>query len=55
MHQSGGLQRLSRLFVRQPGGCQFAQFIIDQRQELFGRSRIASFKLPENLSEVGHG
>ena len=41
MHQGRGLERLAGLLLRQLQGGQLAQLVIDQRQELLGRLRVA--------------
>ena len=45
MHEGRGLKRLSRLLLGQPGRGQFTQLVVDQRQKLRGRGRIAGFDL----------
>jgi hypothetical protein len=41
MHQGGSLERLARLLLGQTLRRQFAQLIVDQRQELLGGVRVA--------------
>lgn len=48
------LERLPRLFVRQPGSRQFPQFVIDQRQQLLRRRRIAVFNRREDSGDFTH-
>ena len=55
MHQRRRLQRLSRLLMGQLLPGQAPQFVIDQRQELAGRGRIAGFDLRQELCDVRHG
>lgn len=55
MDQGRGLQRLSRLFLSQPRRRQFSQLVINQRQQLLGRRRIARFDLAGDLGDAGHG
>jgi hypothetical protein len=43
--ESGGLQRLARLLVRQLGGSEFAEFIVDEGKQLFRRARITILNL----------
>src|SRR5262249_30679086 len=54
MNQSGGLQCLARLLLRQPSGGEFAQLVIYQRQELLGGSRIARIDRVQNLGDFVH-
>jgi hypothetical protein len=54
MHESGGLERVLVAFPRQAMRRQPAQFIIDQRQQLRPRARIAIRRGPENFCDVGH-
>ncbi len=39
--QGRGLERLARLLVREPQGCQLPQLVVDQRQQLLGGPRVA--------------
>lgn len=55
MHERRCLQRLPGIFPRQAQGCQFPQFVVDQRQQQLRGSRVASFDCAENLRDVGHG
>ena len=55
MHQRGGLQRLSGFLIGHADDGQLAQFLIDQRQQLIGRLRIARINGVEQLGNVGHG
>ena len=41
MHQGSSLKGLPRLLLCQLGGCQFAELIVDQWQQLFSNGRIA--------------
>jgi hypothetical protein len=41
MHQRRGVERLARPFMRELGGGELAQFLVDQRQKLLGGTRIA--------------
>ena len=45
VHQRRGLQRLARLLVGQLGGGQFAQLLVDQRQQLLRSGWVAGFDL----------
>src|SRR5262245_27750418 len=54
VHQRRGLERLSRLLVRQLRGGQLPQFVIDERQELLGGLRIAGVDLREDACHVAH-
>ena len=55
MHQRRRLQRLPRLLVGQLRRRQLPQLVIDQRQELLGRRRIAGIDLRQDAGDVGHG
>ena len=55
MHQRRRLQRLPRLLVGQLRRSQPAQFVIDERQQLFRRQAIAGFDLGQDVRDVGHG
>jgi hypothetical protein len=52
--QSGGLPRLAGLFLAKFLGRQFAQFVVNQRQELFGGVRIALFDGGQDAGDIGH-
>ena len=54
MHQGGRLQGLAGLFVRQPLGGQPAQLVVDQRQELLGRVRVALLDGGQDLRDIAH-
>jgi len=54
MHEGSRLKCLAWLFLRQPLGRQFAQLIVNQRQKLFGSSRIALFDGRKNARDIGH-
>jgi len=54
MDQCRGLQRLSGILLSHFVGGQFAQLVIDQRQQLLGGLAVASFDLPEDLGDVNH-
>ncbi len=55
MHQCGRLQRLPGFLLSQFGRREFPQFVIDQRQQLLRRRRIAGFNIRQDASYVGHG
>ena len=55
MHQRGGLQRLAGFLISHADNGQLAQLLIDQRQQLIGRLRLARFNGVEQLGNVGHG
>ena len=55
MHESRGLQRLSGFLIGHPDDGELAQFLIDQREQLIGRLRIARINGAEQLGDVGHG
>jgi hypothetical protein len=54
MNQGRGLERLSRLLLNQLLCREFAQFVIDQRQELSGGVRVAGFDAGEDLRDFVH-
>ena len=53
--QGRGLERLARLLLRQPLGGELAQLVVDQRQELLGRLRVALLDGREDAGDVVHG
>src|SRR5258708_3185277 len=55
MHQRRSLQGLSGRLMSQAGRGQFAQFIINQREQLFGSLGIACINRAEQLGDIGHG
>ena len=52
--QGRGLERLARLLLRQPLGGELAQLVVDQRQELLGRLRVALLDGREDACDVVH-
>src|SRR5215471_12087146 len=52
VNESGGLEGLASRFVGHPGGCQFAQLLIDERQEFVRGLRIASLDSRQDMSDV---
>ena len=52
--QGGSVERLSGFFVRELVSGQSAQLVVDQRQELLGRLRIALLKGVQNLRDGRH-
>ena len=54
MHQGGGLKRLDGLLLRDPLRCQFAQLVVDQRQQPAGRVRIALTQGAQELRHLAH-
>ena len=52
--QGGGLERLAGPFATQLGRRDPAQLVVDQRQELLRRQRIALIDLRENARDVTH-
>ena len=54
VHQGGGLQRVVGRLVRHPGGGEFAQLVVDQRQQLLGRRRVALFDRFQHAGHIGH-
>src|SRR5262249_11319760 len=55
MHQGGRLQSLPRRFLGQFGRGELAQLIVNQGQQLFGRTGIALFQRLQNARDVIHG
>jgi hypothetical protein len=53
MHQSGCLERLTRLFMGELCGSQFTQLLVDQRQKLTGGGGVALFDLCEDVRDIG--
>jgi hypothetical protein len=54
VYERRGLEGLAEHFLSQLGGCQLAQFLVRQRQQLLRRRRIARFDLRPDLGDVGH-
>ena len=54
VHQSGCLQGLSRLLLREFLRGEFAEFVVHQRQELVRNAGVARFDLLRDLRDVGH-
>ena len=54
MDQSGGLERLSWFLLSQFLGGKLPQLIVDQRQELLGRARVALLDLIQNPRYFAH-
>ena len=52
--QGRGLERLAGLLLRQLLGGQLAQLVVDQRQELLGRLRVALLDGREDAGHVVH-
>ena len=52
--QGRGLERLAGLLLRQLLGGQLAQLVVDQRQELLGRLRVALLDGREDAGDVVH-
>jgi hypothetical protein len=55
MDQRRRFQRLAGLLLSQLLGSEFAQFVVDQRQELLGRVRVAGFDAGEDVRNFVHG
>ena len=55
MHQGRGLKRLPGLFLRHPFSSQFAQFVVDQRQQLLCGVRVALLDGSQDAGDIGHG
>ena len=54
MHQSGRLKGLPGLFLEELLRCEFAQFVIHQRQKLRGGMRIALLNGREDARDFVH-
>src|SRR5262249_28798499 len=54
VHQGGGLERLAGLLPGQAMGRQLAQLLIDQRQELLRRVRVALLDGPQDARHLAH-
>src|SRR5262245_13996602 len=54
VYEGRSLECLARLFAVQSLGRQFAQLVIDQRQELVCGARIARLDLRQDLRDVAH-
>src|SRR6185503_12615647 len=54
MHERRGLQRLSGFFIGHPDDGEFAQFLIDQREEFFVRSRLTPVDGLEDPRDIAH-
>lgn len=52
MHEGGGLKRVTRRFVCHFLCGQFAQFVVNQRQQFVGSFWIALLRAVENLCDV---
>ena len=52
--QGGGLERLPRLLVGQPGGGEPAQLVVDEREQVGGGLRVAGLDRGQDLGDVGH-
>ena len=55
MHQRGGLEGLAWFLLGQLLGGEFAQFIVDQRQELLGSVRITLLDGRQDARNFTHG
>jgi hypothetical protein len=54
VHQGGGLERLTRLFLGHPLRGELAKLVIDQGQELLGGEWIAPMNLFQNPRHFIH-
>src|SRR5262245_21668992 len=54
VNQSRGLERLSWFFLSQLLGGKLPQFVVDQRQQLFGGVRIASLDCGKDARDIAH-
>jgi hypothetical protein len=55
MNQCGRLESVARSFVGQPCSRQYPQFVVDQRQQLRGRVRVAGFDARQDACNFVHG
>jgi hypothetical protein len=53
--QRRSVERLPRHFLREFRRGQLAQLVVDQRQELLGRVRVAGFDAGQDVSDFVHG
>ncbi len=54
MHESRGLQSLSGFFIGHPDNGEFAQFLIDQREQLVGSLGVALLNTIKDAGDVRH-
>ena len=54
MHQGRGLKRLPRFLLGELLRRQFAQLVVDERQELLGGLRVALFDCRQNAGHITH-
>jgi len=54
VHQGRSLQRLARILLSHLGGRQFAQFVVDERQEFIRGALITGLDPGKDVSDVGH-
>jgi hypothetical protein len=54
MHQGRGVERLSRLFVRELSRGEAAQFVINQREELPRGVGVSRFDCIQDLGDIEH-
>ncbi len=53
--EGGGLEGLTRLLGGQPDGGEFAQFVVDKREQFGGGLRVSTVDGAQELGDVGHG
>jgi hypothetical protein len=53
--QGRGRERVPRFFLRDPGGGQASQFLVNQRQKLVGGLRVALLDRRQDLGHGAHG
>ena len=54
VNQTGGVERLARFFLGHLPSSEPAQFVVDQRQKLLNRPRVAGGDLRQDVGDVGH-
>jgi hypothetical protein len=54
VNERGGLERLTGRFIRHPGGRQFAQLFIDERQQFVGGVGITLLDGRQEVSNIAH-
>ena len=54
MDQCGGLEGMAGLLLGQPLGRQFAQLVVDQRQELFRGAGVALLDGAQDAGDFAH-
>src|SRR5262249_37441176 len=53
--QSGGLESLAGSLAGEPGGGEFAQFVVNRREQFFSSFEVSAVRTLKNVGEVAHG